>query len=46
MALIVDLKKTLVYSAARDIETVIVNGRIIVEDGRITGLDEEVLAGK
>lgn len=45
LGLIDDPIKTLVYMAnQRDIETVIIDGRIVVENGRIPGLDEEGLA--
>jgi cytosine/adenosine deaminase-related metal-dependent hydrolase len=44
-ALRYDPIKTMVYWASqRDIETVIVDGRKVVEDARIPGLDEEELA--
>jgi cytosine/adenosine deaminase-related metal-dependent hydrolase len=44
-ALTYDPIKTLVYfGSQRDIETVVVNGRTVVENGRIPGLDEEKLA--
>jgi cytosine/adenosine deaminase-related metal-dependent hydrolase len=44
-ALTYDPIKTLVYFASqRDIETVIVDGKTVVEGGRIPGLDEEALA--
>jgi cytosine/adenosine deaminase-related metal-dependent hydrolase len=46
-ALTYDPIKTMVYWASqRDIETVIVDGRKVVEKGRIPGLDEEGLARK
>jgi len=39
--------KALVYFASqRDIDTVIVDGRTLVEDGRIPGLDEEALSAE
>jgi cytosine/adenosine deaminase-related metal-dependent hydrolase len=39
--------RTLVYFASqRDIETVIVNGKTLVEDRRISGLDEEKLSAE
>jgi 5-methylthioadenosine/S-adenosylhomocysteine deaminase len=45
VGLIDDPIKTLVYMASqRDVETVIVDGKIIVEDGRVLGVDEEALA--
>jgi cytosine/adenosine deaminase-related metal-dependent hydrolase len=45
VGLIDDPIKTLVYMASqRDIETVIVDGKVVVEEGRIPGLDEEELA--
>lgn len=44
-ALTYDPIKTLVYfGSQRDIETVVVDGRTVVENGRIPGLDEEKLA--
>ena len=44
-AMIDDPIKTLVYFASqRDIETVIVDGNTLVEEGRIPGLDEEALS--
>jgi 5-methylthioadenosine/S-adenosylhomocysteine deaminase len=44
-ALTYDPIKTMIYWASqRDIETVIVDGRKVVEGGRIPGLDEEALA--
>jgi cytosine/adenosine deaminase-related metal-dependent hydrolase len=46
-ALTYDPIKTMVYFASQnDIETVIVDGRKVVEGGRIPGLDEEGLARK
>jgi len=46
-ALTYDPIKTMVYWASQsDIETVIVDGRKVVENGRIPGLDEEALARK
>ena len=45
VGLVDDPIKTLVYMASqKDIETVIVDGKVVVEDGRIPGLDEEGLA--
>jgi len=45
LGLIDDPIKTLVYMASQsDIEAVIIDGRIVVENGRIPGLDEEGLA--
>ena len=45
VGLIDDPIKTLVYMASqRDIETVIVDGRVVVEGGRVPGVDEEELA--
>jgi len=39
-----DPVRTLVYHGhAKDIETVMVDGRIIVEDGRVLGVDEEAV---
>jgi cytosine/adenosine deaminase-related metal-dependent hydrolase len=47
VALIDDPIKTLVYMGSqRDIETVIVNGRKVVTEGRVPGVDEEELAIK
>jgi len=47
VGLIDDPIKTLVYMASqRDIETVIVDGRVVVEGGRVPGVDEEKLARK
>ena len=47
LGLIDDPIKTLVYMASqRDIETVLVDGKIVVEGGRVPGVDEEVLARK
>jgi len=47
VGLIDDPIKTLVYMASqRDIETVIVDGRVVVEGGRVPGVDEEELAKK
>ncbi len=46
-ALTYDPIKTMVYFASQnDIKTVIVDGRKVVEEGRILGLDEEELARK
>jgi cytosine/adenosine deaminase-related metal-dependent hydrolase len=45
LALIDDPIKTLVYNASqRDIETVIVDGSVVVEGGRVPGVDEQELA--
>ena len=45
VGLIDDPIKTLVYMASqRDIETVIVDGRVVVEEGRVPGVDGEELA--
>jgi cytosine/adenosine deaminase-related metal-dependent hydrolase len=45
VALVDDPIKTLVYMASqKDIETVIVDGKVVVADGRVPGLDEENLA--
>ena len=39
--------KTMVYMAnQRDVETVIVDGKTVVEGGRVPGIDEEELARK
>jgi cytosine/adenosine deaminase-related metal-dependent hydrolase len=47
VGLIDDPIKTLVYMASqRDIETAIVDGRVVVEGGRVPGVDEEELAKK
>lgn len=47
VGLIDDPIKTLVYMASqRDVETVIVDGRVMVEGGRVPGVDEEELARK
>ena len=47
VGLIDDPIKTLVYMASqRDIETVIVDGGVVVEGGRVPGADEEELARK
>ncbi len=47
VGLIDDPIKTLVYMASqRDIETVIVDGGVVVEGGRVPGVDEEELARK
>jgi 5-methylthioadenosine/S-adenosylhomocysteine deaminase len=47
VGLIDDPIKTLVYMASqRDIEMVIVDGRVVVEGGRVPGVDEEELAKK
>jgi 5-methylthioadenosine/S-adenosylhomocysteine deaminase len=47
VGLIDDPIKTLVYMASqRDIETVIVDGRVVAEGGRVPGVDEEELARK
>ena len=47
MALIDDPIKTLVYMGSqRDVETVIVDGRVVVDGGRVPGVDEEELARK
>ena len=47
VGLIDDPIKTLVYmTSQRDIETVIVDGRVVVEGGRVPGVDEEELARK
>lgn len=41
-----DVIGTLVYHAhAKDVHTVMVDGRIVVEDGKVTGIDEEALIG-
>jgi cytosine/adenosine deaminase-related metal-dependent hydrolase len=45
MGLIDDPIKTLIYMGSqRDIETVIVDGKVVVEGGRVPGVDEEELA--
>jgi cytosine/adenosine deaminase-related metal-dependent hydrolase len=47
VGLVDDPIKTLVYFASeRDIETVIVDGKVVVEGGRIPGVDEEALTRK
>jgi cytosine/adenosine deaminase-related metal-dependent hydrolase len=47
MGLIDDPIKTLIYMGSqRDIETVIVDGKVVVEGGRVPGVDEEELAKK
>jgi 5-methylthioadenosine/S-adenosylhomocysteine deaminase len=47
VGLIDDPIKTMVYMGSqRDIETVIVDGRVVVEGGRVPGVDEEELARK
>jgi 5-methylthioadenosine/S-adenosylhomocysteine deaminase len=45
VGLVDDPIKTLVYMASQqDIETVIVDGKVVVEDGRVRGVDEAELA--
>jgi 5-methylthioadenosine/S-adenosylhomocysteine deaminase len=47
VGLIDDPIKTLVYMASQqEVETVIVDGRMVVEGGRVPGVDEEELARK
>jgi cytosine/adenosine deaminase-related metal-dependent hydrolase len=47
VALIDDPIKTLVYMGSqRDVEAVIVDGRVVVDGGRVPGVDEEELARK
>jgi cytosine/adenosine deaminase-related metal-dependent hydrolase len=47
VALIDDPIKTLVYMGSqRDVESVIVDGRVVVDGGRVPGIDEEELARK
>ena len=42
-----DPVRTLVYHGhAKDIEMVMVDGRIVVEDGRVSGIDEDALIGE
>jgi cytosine/adenosine deaminase-related metal-dependent hydrolase len=47
VGLVDDPIKTLVYMASqRDVDTVIVDGKMVVEGGRVPGIDEEELARK
>jgi cytosine/adenosine deaminase-related metal-dependent hydrolase len=40
------IKSLVYYASQRDIETVIVDGKTLVDDGRIPGLDEEGLSAE
>ncbi|MBI4277726.1 MAG: amidohydrolase family protein [Armatimonadetes bacterium] len=38
------IKSIVYYGASRSVETVVVDGRVVVKDGRVPGVDEHVLA--